>query len=294
MYDQLRSKLESSIRDEVILKIRNEIEGKNKEQMKKKIQEMKRKHKPKLDQRMEEVKKKCVAEHEMKLKELVEQQELAIKSRVRQEYLQEKAVIEARIKAEYERKYEEEKEKILREIEELQRLHENQTQNMRRFQNERKNYVQEYETKDFDLTKQEIELKSQMDSVSEMVRQQFVFAGTTSMMKKSTMKRSEDLYGKSMLVSGGGKRRFEQENQQLNKSELLSTNNQKDIASANTTMRIILRSEELIDKAINDIGLEDIVARVVNRSEILSGSDQKKKQHPDFLIHDRNEIEDIM
>jgi len=250
--------------------------------MRKKIAELKKKSKPKTDARIEEIKRKVCEENSAMMKQILNQQESIAKTRMRQSYEQDRIATESRINQEYEQKYRDMLEKIEKERIELQKWRSQYGPSLRKLQQERKAVLEEFESKDFDLTKKEIELKGELESI-EQIKQQTALIRERKHSKKPSV--DEDMRGTSLFL-GKSKNEFMNNSQTVMKRP--GTRMNADFMD--TSSRILLHSSELIDKAINDIGLEDIVARVVSRSEMRNEESMKKD---DFLIQSRNELDDI-
>ncbi len=288
------------MRNEVVQRIREEVEGRNRLEMQRKIAELKRKAKPKADQRAEEIKSKCMGEHNAQIKEELDQHEAAIKSAVRAQYELDRAAAEGRIRQGYEERLQMDLAKLQAEKAELLRAKSVHAQGLRRLQQERKSYNAEFENKDFDLTKQEVEVKSQLENISSLRHKQYQRSvmltenkGRTSFLGAGEPKQnSPENEGAQTMDIRAASMLFRPER---SKSEWLGTGNRsqlqnREFAGDITNSRILLHADELVDKAIRDIGLEDIVARVMGDE----GSDKKRRTAgPDFLIADRAEIDDI-
>jgi len=270
--EQLRNQLEPEIKTVLMEDIRREINRRSKEDLNRKIAEIKRKAKIRFEERAEEIKKKWKETVAMKIKEATANEEAEICSRIRQEFELDRREAQFNIDKVYEEKYETEHAKIEQNLEELRKIHSALASNIRKLQAEKKSTIEEYEIKEFDLTKQEIEIKNQLESV-EREKQ------SRSMMKKQYPK--EPQKNNTFLTY-----RDPLKENSLNYS-YQGMKGRNECEFTEELSRILPSPDELVDKAINDIGFDDIIAKIME-----GGKGDTRKD--DFLIESKNELNDII
>eukprot|EP01022_Parablepharisma_sp_SALTPOND_P012135 TRINITY_DN1553_c0_g1_i1.p1 TRINITY_DN1553_c0_g1~~TRINITY_DN1553_c0_g1_i1.p1 ORF type:complete len:575 (+),score=124.98 TRINITY_DN1553_c0_g1_i1:2916-4640(+) len=293
--DQLKTQLEPVIRAELEQKAKDEIIEKNKNDLNKQIVTLKRKSKPKLEQKLEDIKRKCTEFHNTSVKEKVSTEENIIRSNVRQDFEIDRREAQISIDEVYEEKYQNELDKIEQTRNDIKRMHSTLLANIRKLQTERKAINEEYEAKDFDLTKQEIEVRNQLESVeiakersllkcerSSVIKKQPSVVNTVDFMKSAHQK------GTSLFI-----RRDPSKETFLNySSQNVKTRGETEFAEG--LSRILPNPDELVDKAINDIGFEDIIAKVMNKSEIKDEPNSMGgTKEEGFLIPSQHEIDEI-
>ncbi len=245
---------------------------------------MKRKARPATEKSVQEVKDKCTAEHEAKLRTEVARHESEIREAVRGQFEQDRNAAESLIKAGYDDMLRRELAAIAEARADLEKQRELHMRNVRRLQIERKNYLGEFNDRDFELTKQDIELKGQLQNLTQIRQQQyhqslilgqkkgkqrsFVGWGTTL---ASPVSRTMGAGTMSMMARGG---------ETLGSEQIWRQNTVGNGGFAGDLSRILPNPDELVDKAIQEIGLEDIISKVVNRSQTFqphSSVDSAKK-----------------
>jgi len=296
--EQLIKQLEPSIRQEVTDTINAEIIEKNKAELDKKIATIKRKNKPKLAESIEIMKKKCLENHNAKIKNELQIQEDLIKQRVRGDYENEKKIALNNIEEKYNRKLEDDLQKIEQDYEETKKVHTTLIMHIQKLQNEKKLLTDEFEEKEFDLTKMEIEVKNQLESVEKAKEKSFmqIEKKNKSMIKKSNKRPDSSalspLKGTSMFLrreplkeTGGFLLNTSQGGKDFNvKSQFVES-----------VSRILPNPDELVDKAINDIGLDDIIMKVMSNKKAPEPktSESKKANNEEFLIRSPQDIDEI-
>ena len=270
--EQLRNQLEPEIKAELVQKCKEEVTRRNKDELARRISEVKNKAKPKIEQMKEEIKRRLKETYDAKLREATTNDENSIRSRIRQEFELDKKEAQFDIDQRYEDKYVNEHDKIEQNMEELKRAHKALLFNIKKLKSEKKSTIEEYESKDFDLTKQEIEIKSQLESA--MKEQQ-----SRSMMKKQVTK---DIQKENSFLTYRDPLR-----ENILNYSYCNPKGRNELEFDEEISRILPNSDELVDKAINDIGFDDIIAKVME-------GEKNETRRDDFLIQNQNDLEDIV
>ena len=225
---------------------------------------------PIYEQKAEEMKKKLKDEYDTKLRNESVHDEHAIRARIKQEFEYNKKEAQLEIDRIYEEKYATEHNSIEQNMTELKRVHNALLESIRKLKSQQRSTIEEYEAKDFELTKQEIETRNRLESVEQERRSKLLPKRYLPKDMKSTFATYREPFKENSF-----------------NYSCKNLKGKSEWEFADELSRILPNPDEVVDKAINDIGVDDIITKVMEGEK-----GQTKKE--DYLIQDQNDLADIV